>query len=161
MQIIEYRPIGVIRSPFNSPQGTPIQPSGAVDQIGRVELDSVYAAALEDLAGFSHIYLIYHFHLAKPFSARVVPFLDDRTRGLFATRAPARPNPIGLSVVRLEKVAGATLHVKDIDVVDGTPVLDIKPYVPAFDSRAAVRVGWLDEKSVEIDRVTDDGRFSE
>jgi len=160
MQTIEYRPIGIIRSPFNSPQGTPIQPGGASGEIGRVELDSVYASALEDLAGFSHIYLIYHFHLAKPFAARVIPFIDDRPRGLFATRAPVRPNPIGLSVVRLERVEGTTLHVRDIDVVDGTPLLDIKPYVPAFDKRDADRIGWLAGKSVEMDAIRDDGRFS-
>lgn len=161
MPAMEYRPIGIIRSPFESPQGTPIQPSGAVGQVGRVELNTEFTSALDDLAGFSHVYLIYHFHLAKPFADHVVPFLDDRPRGLFATRAPARPNPIGISVVRLEKVEKATLHVIDIDVVDGTPLLDIKPYVPAFDSRDDVRVGWLAEKSAHADRIRDDGRFSE
>jgi len=160
MEPITYRPIGIIHSPFGSPQGTPIQPTGAAGQIGTVEVDSAFAPALEDLAGFSHIYLVYHFHLAGQYKAKVVPFLDDRPRGLFATRAPARPNPIGLSVVRLEKIDGATLHVRDIDVVDGTPLLDIKPYVPSFDLRETKRVGWLAEKAGGVGAVKDDGRFT-
>lgn len=161
MQTVVYQPIGIIRSPFKTPKGTPIQPVGAVGQIGRLELIPEFSPALESLAGFSHIYLIYHFHLAKTYTPSVVPFLDDRARGLFATRAPARPNPIGLSVVRLEGIEATTLHVKDIDVVDGTPLLDIKPYVPVFDKHEADRIGWLAEKSAEADGVTDDGRFSE
>ena len=161
MRTIVYRPIGIIRSPFKTPQGTPIQPSGAIGQLGRVELHSEYAPAVEDLMGFSHIYLIYHFHLAKTYAPKVVPFLDDRARGLFATRAPARPNSIGLSVVRLHGIEGVRLDVKDIDVVDRTPLLDIKPYVPAFDRREADRIGWLAEKSKGAERVRDDGRFSE
>ena len=161
MQTISYHPIGIIRSPFKSPKGTPIQPTGAVDQIGRVELDPAYKNALQDLDGFSHIHLIYHFHLAGNFSETVIPFLDSRARGLFATRAPARPNAVGLSVVRLKRIEGATLHVLDIDVVDRTPLLDIKPYVPAFDNRTEVRIGWMAGKSGAVQDVSDDGRFVE
>lgn len=161
MQTVTYRSIGIIRSPFASPAGTPIQPAGALGRKGTVELDSAYREALADLDGFSHIYLIYHFHLAKGFSSKVTPFLDDRARGLFATRAPARPNAIGLSVVRLERIEGAILHVIDIDVVDGTPLLDIKPYVPAFDHREAVKTGWMGEKSAGVSGASDDGRFAE
>ena len=161
MQTISYRPIGIIRSPFKSPKGTPIQPTGAVDQAGRVELEPAYERALDDLDGFSHLYLIYHFHLAKEYSSKVTPFLDDHARGLFATRAPARPNAIGFSVVRLERIEGTTLHVLDIDVVDRTPLLDIKPYVPAFDQRSDVQTGWMDGKSGDVQSVSDDGRFVE
>ena len=161
MQIISYRPIGIIRSPFTSPRGTPIQPTGAVGRKGSVELDSAYRGALSDLDGFSHIYLIYHFHLAKRFADKVTPFLDDQDRGLFATRASARPNAIGLSVVRLERIKGTTLFVIDIDVVDGTPLLDIKPYVPAFDHREAVQIGWMTGKSAGVLDASDDGRFAE
>ena len=160
MESISYRPIGIIRSPFNAPPGTPIQPSGAVGTTGRVELDQAFAPALDDLDGFSHIFLLYHFHLSGAYVDKVVPFLDDTARGLFATRAPARPNPIGLSVVRLDRIQGATLHVLDIDVVDRTPLLDIKPYVPAFDKRAADRIGWLAGKADAARQKTDDGRFT-
>ena len=126
-----------------------------------MELDAEYMPALQDLNGFSHIYLIYYFHLAKSFTPTVVPFLDDQARGLFATRAPARPNPIGLSVVRLDKIEDATLHVKDIDVVDRTPLLDIKPYVPAFDAREADHIGWVAERASDISGTKDDGRFAD
>ena len=160
MNLISYRPIGIIHSPFKTPEGTPIQPTGATDIEGRVELFAEYTEGLDDLAGFSHIYLIYHFHLSKKFSLKVTPFLDDSRRGLFATRAPSRPNPIGLSVVRLVGISDGSLTVRDIDVVDGTPLLDVKPYVPEFDVRKAERVGWIGQKTRKIDEMVDDGRFS-
>jgi tRNA-Thr(GGU) m(6)t(6)A37 methyltransferase TsaA len=140
---VTYTPIGVIHTPFKEPQGAPIQPVGARDVAGQVILEPDYAPALKDLDGFSHILLLYHFHLSEGYELQVRPFLDDTPRGLFATRAPRRPNPIGLSLVRLERVEGVTLHVLDVDVVDGTPLLDVKPYVPAFRSAEDVRVGWL------------------
>ena len=161
MHTIAYRPIGIIRSPYKSPKGTPIQPTGAANQKGKVILDSVYAGALDDLDGFSHLYLIYHFHLAKKYTNKITPFLDSQSRGLFSTRAPARPNAIGLSVVRLDRIEETTLHVIDIDVVDGTPLLDIKPYVPAFDQRGKVKIGWMTGKSAEVNDLSDDGRFVE
>jgi len=160
MTLISCRTIGIIHSPFKTPEGTPIQPTGATDVEGSVEIFSEYAEGLDDLAGFSHIYLIYHFHLSKKFSLKVTPFLDNRQRGLFATRAPSRPNPIGLSVVRLVGVTDGILKVRDIDVVDGTPLLDIKPYVPEFDVRNAERIGWIGQKTREIKGAVDDGRFS-
>lgn len=159
MNQITYRPIGLIHSPFKTAEGTPIQPTGAVDIEGRVELFDEFTAGLDDLAGFSHIYLIYHFHLSKQFSLKVTPFLDDRKRGLFATRAPSRPNPIGLSVVRLVGITGGNLTVRDLDVVDGTPLLDLKPYVPQFDVRSVDKTGWIGEKAGKIKEVADDGRF--
>jgi len=160
MDLIKYRPIGIIHSPFNSPAGTPIQPAGARDVEGRVEVFSEYTAGLDDLAGFSHIFLIYHFHLSKKFTLKVTPFLDNRERGLFATRAPSRPNAIGLSVVRLVDITGGTLTVLDVDVIDGTPLLDVKPYVPEFDVRKVDHTGWIGKRTKEIETAVDDGRFS-
>jgi tRNA-Thr(GGU) m(6)t(6)A37 methyltransferase TsaA len=159
MDKIEYRPIGIIHTPHQTPEGTPIQPNGARGVAGQIEIFPEYIAGLADLAGFSHLYIIYHFHLSKEFSLTVKPFLDDIERGLFATRAPSRPNPIGLSAVELLGIENGTLRVQDIDVVDGTPLLDIKPYVPAFDVREVYRTGWIGKKADKIGKVVDDGRF--
>ncbi|MCU0305089.1 MAG: tRNA (N6-threonylcarbamoyladenosine(37)-N6)-methyltransferase TrmO [Thermoanaerobaculales bacterium] len=156
--IVEYRPIGVVRSPFSEPEGTPIQPSRADGARGTVELDEEYAGCLSDLEGFSHIILLCHLHRSGGWRPTVVPYLDDVPRGLFATRAPSRPNPIGLSIVRLVAIEGATLTVEGVDLLDGTPVLDIKPYVGEFDSLEEVRCGWLDE--VRSRRRLADDRFS-
>ena len=156
---ISYKPIGIIRSPFSEIKGMPIQPSGAKGIKGTIELMPEFAEGLQDLEGFSHIILIYHLHLSTSFSLKVKPFLDDQLRGVFATRAPRRPNPIGLSVVRLKEIKGNILHIEDIDIVDGTPLLDIKPYVPAFEVQEAVRIGWLSEKAGRASRERSDGRF--
>jgi len=120
----------------------PIQAARS-EAIGRVEVYSEYAPGLKDLDGFSHVILVYWFHRAKAPSLAVRPFLDDRPHGLFATRYPARPNPIGLSVVELVAIDGHTLYVRGVDVLDATPLLDIKPFVPAFDHREGAQVGWL------------------
>lgn len=125
-----------------------------------MEVFPEYSEGLEDLDGFSHLHLLYFFHLAKPFALKVRPFLDDTERGLFATRAPSRPNPIGISVVRLMKVEKHRLHVEDIDVVDGTPLLDIKPYVPEFDVRKADRIGWLEATRAKAEKTSSDARFA-
>ena len=146
MQKIEYKSIGIIHSPYSRPEGTPIQPSAAKGVRGDVEVYPEYVEGLKDLAGFSHIILLYHFHLSKKYTLKVKPFLDDEVRGLFATRAPARPNPIGISVVRLVSIDNLKLHVQDIDIVDNTPLLDIKPYVPHFDARVSEKTGWLEKK---------------
>ncbi len=161
MPKIEYNPIGIIHSPFKSPEGTPIQPSAAKGVRGEVDVYPEFAEGIEDLAGFSHVILLYHFHLSKKYNLKVKPFLDDQYHGLFATRAPARPNPIGLSVVRLTKIDNATLHVRDMDIVDKTPLLDIKPYVAEFDVRAVDKTGWLEKKTKKINKTVDDGRFAE
>ena len=160
MNKIEYRPIGIIHTPFQTPEGTPIQPTAAKAVKGKVEVFPQFADGLADLDGFSHIILLYHFHLAKKFSLRVKPFLDDQLHGLFATRAPSRPNPIGISVVRLMKIKNRTLYVRDIDVVDKTPLLDIKPYVPDFDVRKVDRIGWIEKKTKKIKKAIDNGRFT-
>jgi tRNA-Thr(GGU) m(6)t(6)A37 methyltransferase TsaA len=159
MKEISYRPIGIIRSPYKETEGTPIQTTGARGVSGRVELLPDYAEGLKDLGGFSHIILLYHFHLSKGYSLRVKPFLDDTPRGVFSTRAPKRPNAIGLSVVRLVKIEGTTLHIEDVDTVDSTPLLDIKPYVPEFDSREAERIGWLSGKADRAAETDADKRF--
>jgi tRNA-Thr(GGU) m(6)t(6)A37 methyltransferase TsaA len=161
MDEIVYRPIGVIHSPFKEPRGTPIQPPGAGGVAGSVEVFSEYAEGLKDLDGFSHIILVYHFHLAKPPSLLVKPFMDDEPHGIFAIRAPSRPNPVGISVVRLVKIEANVLHVEDVDIVDGTPLLDIKPYVPEFDPPDVERRGWLEKNVRKLPSSRDDGRFAE
>jgi tRNA-Thr(GGU) m(6)t(6)A37 methyltransferase TsaA len=161
MKKIEYRPIGIIHSPYKTPAGTPIQPPASKGVEAEVEVFEKYAHGLADLGGFSHIYLIYHFHLARKFSLKVKPFLDDEPHGLFATRAPSRPNAIGLSIVALIGKENNTLRVKNIDVLDGTPLLDIKPYVPGFDIRKVHKIGWMEKKIKNLDAAEDDGRFAE
>lgn len=159
MTEIVLHPIGVIHSPFKEPQGTPVQPGAARDVAGVVEIFPEFSPGLKDLDGFSRIILLYYFHLARTFSLRVKPFLDEEERGLFATRAPARPCAIGLSVVRLDKVEENRLLIRDVDVVDGTPLLDIKPYVPQFDSFPNEKIGWLTAKIGKFCDARDDGRF--
>jgi len=156
---VHYTPIGVIHTPFKEPRGTPIQPSAATEVEGTVEVFREYAEGLRDIEGFSHLILIYHFHLAGKPSLQVKPYMDDRQHGVFATRAPARPNPIGLSIVRLLGVEGTNLRVRGVDIVDGTPLLDIKPYVPQFDAREGERIGWLEDNVRKLPRTRDDGRF--
>ena len=138
----------------------PIQPAGAKSVKGQVEVLSVYQDGLQDLDGFSHIILLYLFHRSRGFELKVVPFLDTTSRGVFATRAPKRPNPIGLSVVQLERIEGRILHVEGIDVLDGTPLLDIKPYVPEFDAQVDIRTGWLEQAKKKAQDKRSDGRFA-
>ena len=132
---VTFRPIGVIRTPFTTTDGMPIQAVAAVGVRGRIDLDPEFAEGLRDLDGFSHLTLLYHLHLVTSTRLTVTPFLDDQPHGIFATRSPSRPNPIGLSTVRLVAISGSSVEVEDVDMVDGTPLLDIKPYVPAFDDR--------------------------
>jgi len=156
---IRYRPIGVIHSPFREIEGMPIQPRGAAGVRGVVELLPEFAEGLKDLEGFSHVLLIYHFHRVQEVRLVVTPFLDGEPHGVFATRAPTRPNPIGLSVVRLIGVEGNVLRVEGVDVLDGTPLLDIKPYVPEFDVYDVERVGWLEGVRRGVETKRSDGRF--
>ena len=137
----------------------PIQPVGARGIKGTVDVQDEYEDGLKDLDGVSHIILIYHFHLAEGCSLHVKPFLDDTPRGIFAVRAPKRPNPIGISVVRLERIEGTRLYISNVDVVDGTPLLDIKPYVPDFDGAEDVRIGWLADRAGRATGKRSDGRF--
>jgi len=142
---ITLQTIGVIRSPFTIADETPIQASRSTAP-GTLEIDARFANGLDDIEGFSHIILVYIFHRSAGYTLHVKPFLDDREHGLFATRYPYRPNPIGISIVRLIGRQGTTLTVEGLDVLDGTPLLDIKPYVPDFDVRQDVRTGWYEDR---------------
>jgi tRNA-Thr(GGU) m(6)t(6)A37 methyltransferase TsaA len=153
LEDVTLRPIGVIHSPYEKPEETPIQPIYAQGTRGYAEILPEYEDGLRDLGGFSHIYLIYTFHKVGSTRLVVKPFLEDSPHGVFATRAPCRPNPIGFSVVRLVGVEGRVLHLEDVDVLDGTPLLDIKPYIPRFDYREDVRCGWqerVDEATAQV-----------
>ena len=161
MDDIRYKPIGIIHSPFREPRGTPIQPPGAKGINGTVEIFPEYAGGLRDIEGFSHIILLYHFHLSKGAALIAKPYMDNEAHGVFAMRGPSRPNPIGISVVHLVKVEGNTLHIQDVDIVDGTPLLDIKPYVPEFDMREVARIGWLEKRVHKLSASRDDGRFTD
>jgi len=161
VELTTYKTIGIIHTPFSKPEGTPIQPTAAKDVEGFIELFPDYLSGLQDLQGFSHIFLLYRFHLSKASSSLLIkPFLDDSIHGVFATRAPSRPNPIGLSIVRLEKIEISKIYVKDVDIVDGTPLLDIKPYINEFDFRDKTRIGWMEKRLALLSSTRDDGRFS-
>lgn len=160
MNEIRYKPIGTIHSSFKEPEGTPIQPAGAKGINGTVEVFPEYAEGLKDVEGFSHIILIFHFHLSRRAPLKVKPYMDNEMRGVFATRSPSRPNPIGISVVRLIGIEDNILHIQDVDIVNGTPLLDIKPHVPEFDMREVVRVGWLEKNVHKLSASRDDGRFT-
>jgi len=152
-------PIGIIHSPFTDITGMPIQPTGAWGIRGTVEIFSEYAEGLTDIEGFSHLFLIYVFHCCPSYQLTVRPFLDTTSRGVFATRAPRRPNAIGLSIVRLIEVNGTTLSIEDVDLLDGTPLLDLKPYVPAFDLYPDASSGWLEGSAHGAGSFRSDGRF--
>lgn len=156
---IAFAPIGIIHSPFMEPEDMPIQPAGAAGVKGTIEVFEDFRPGLKDLDGFSHIILLYHFHRSHSFNLHVVPFMDSEPRGLFATRAPKRPNSIGLSVVQLDKIEDGVLHIQNVDVLDGTPLLDIKPYVPEFDAQVEVRTGWLEKARKTLSSRKSDDRF--
>jgi len=158
---VQYTLIGIVHSPHKEPRGTPIQPSAALGIQGTVEVLPPYVAGLQDLDGFSHIILIYHCHLCQGHRLKVKPFMDQVEHGVFATRAPARPNPIGMSVVRLLGIEGNTLYIENVDIVDGTPLLDVKPYVPQFDVYEADHIGWLSDNVQKLPHTRDDARFAD
>ena len=159
--IIKFKPIGIIHSPFKETRGVPIQPSGAKGIKGHIEVFPEFEEGLKDIDGFSHIILIYHFHLAQKTTLKVIPYLDQQAHGIFATRAPLRPNHIGFSVVELLKVEQNILHIQNLDIVDGTPLLDIKPCVPQFDFQDVTKTGWLELSDKSVLTAKDDGRFDE
>ncbi len=146
METIQYHPIGIISSPFKENVGVPRQAVGASDIKGTIEIFDEFSAGLKDLDGFSHIVVIFHLHKVKNPSIKACPPWDGKEHGVFATRSPYRPNPIGLSVVRLESIEQNILHILGVDMADGTPVLDIKPYVPDLNPTKDVRIGWLTDK---------------
>jgi tRNA-Thr(GGU) m(6)t(6)A37 methyltransferase TsaA len=158
MEIV-FQSIGFIYSPFKELVGMPIQPTGAKGIRGKVEVFPEYMEGLTDLGGFSHIILLYYFHKTKKTKLLVTPFLDTFPRGIFATRAPSRPNPIGLSIVKLQYVEDNILYIENVDVLDGTPLLDIKPYVPEFDQYSNTQIGWLEQNKGELSTTRADNRF--
>ena len=160
MNEVRYKPIGIVHSPFVKPQNIPIQSVASEDTKGSIEVAREYVEGLKDLEGFSHIILIYHFHLSNHYSLTVKPYLDENLHGVFSTRAPARPNPIGVSIVRLIKIEDNIIHIQDLDIIDGTPLLDIKPYVPKFDNRKTTKIGWLKDNINNLSEARDDNRFS-
>ncbi len=160
MSGIIYNPIGIIHTPFKEAKGTPIQPTASVNNEGKVEIFPKYSSGLQDLENFSHIFLIYHFHLSKKASLMVKPFMDDNEHGVFATRVPSRPNSIGFSIVRLIKIKKNILYINDVDIIDGTPLLDIKPYVHDFDFRKVTKSGWLEHNIYKLKETKDDERFA-
>ncbi len=157
---VTFRPIGTIHSPFTDPANMPIQPAGCRGVRGWIDLIPKFQAGLKDLEGFSHIFALYHFHKSQGWSAEIIPFLDTVARGLFSTRAPRRPNPIGLSVLKLDMISGCRLDVSNIDILDGTPLLDLKPYIPQFDLVENLKIGWLEGKAKDVQTRLSDQRFS-
>ena len=158
--MIQYTPIGLIHSSHKEPAGTPIQAAAALNSTGQVEIYPDYVAGLKDIEGFSHIILLYHFHLVTQSGLLVKPFLGNEPHGIFATRSPGRPNLIGFSVVRLISVSENLLHISDVDILDQTPLLDIKPYIGEFDIRPVDRIGWFAENLHKLPDTKDDGRFT-
>ncbi|MDQ2177654.1 tRNA (N6-threonylcarbamoyladenosine(37)-N6)-methyltransferase TrmO [Marinifilum sp. D714] len=161
MNEIIFQSIGLIHTPHKTRENMPIQPLSARGVKARVELNPELRDGLRDLESFSHVILIYHLHKSEGFDLDVMPFMDDKTHGLFATRAPRRPNAIGMSTVKLHSIEGNILHVEDLDILDGTPLLDIKPFFSKFDNRPDAISGWLDEKWKEENRgIKSDKRFN-
>lgn len=156
---IHYQPIGIIHTAFFRLQDMPIQPGGASQARGELVINPELTSGLTDLVGFSHVYLLYHFHKVESHQLMVQPFLDDSQHGVFSTRAPCRPNPIGLSIVRLISVRENVLVLENVDILDGTPILDIKPYVPAFDDQVDIKIGWLTGKDDQTNTKRSDERF--
>jgi tRNA-Thr(GGU) m(6)t(6)A37 methyltransferase TsaA len=156
---MQLTPIGTIQTPFRQLADMPIQPCGAQGVAGQIILRPELATGLRDLDGFSHLIAIYLFHQVVRSALTVTPFLDDQPRGVFATRAPTRPNPIGLSVLAIKAIDGNILQVEHVDMLDGTPLLDLKPYVPQFDQVTDVRIGWLEEQIQQAKDKRSDQRF--
>ena len=160
MNSITFNPIGIIHTPYKETSDMPIQPVAAEGVRGYIELFPEYAEGLSDLDGFSHIMLLYHFHKNEKYKLKVKPFMDKEERGLFATRAPRRPNGIGLSTVRLISIEGRILHIEQVDMLDETPLLDIKPFFQRFDNRHKTKAGWLEKnKKRKPGGMWSDGRF--
>lgn len=158
---IELESIGTIRTEFKEIEGMPIQPAGAKGIEGKLEIKDKFADGLKDLDGFSHIHIIYLLHKVEGYMLEVKPFMDNNTHGVFATRSPKRPNRIGMSVVKVKKVKGNTVYVENIDVLDETPLLDIKPYVPQLyeDTIDELRIGWFEKNHQKAKSQKSDDRF--
>ncbi|MGR8930284.1 MAG: tRNA (N6-threonylcarbamoyladenosine(37)-N6)-methyltransferase TrmO [Gammaproteobacteria bacterium] len=156
---MEFTPIGIVHSPFRKREDMPVQPTGALGVTGTIEVFDAYLTGLKDLNEFSHLILLYQFHHSRSFDLQVIPFLDTVPRGLFSTRAPNRPNAIGLSIVELDGIENGLLHIKNVDILDGTPLLDIKPYVPEFDAYPDANAGWFGKSGLAASSQKSDSRF--
>ncbi|WP_405303276.1 tRNA (N6-threonylcarbamoyladenosine(37)-N6)-methyltransferase TrmO [Methanobrevibacter sp.] len=158
---IEMQSIGTIHTEFTEIEGMPIQPTGAKGIKGTIEIKKEFIEGLKDLDVFSHIHIIYLLHKVDGYMLEVKPFMDNNTHGVFATRSPKRPNRIGMSVVKINKVEGNTVHVENIDVLDGTPLLDIKPYVPQLyeDTIDELKIGWFETNHKKAKSQKSDDRF--
>lgn len=160
MSEIKFEPIGIIRTSFETIENMPIQPMGAKGKKAYIELEARFLDGLKDLEEFSHVTLLYHLHKVQDYQLSVVPFMDTEEHGIFATRSPRRPNAIGLSTVKLIRIEGNLIYIEDADVLDGTPLLDIKPFFTKFDNREEAKSGWLDRKWDEKHKtLTSDERF--
>ena len=155
----QIQPIGIIHSQYCTIEDIPIQPKGAADTEGHIILNETYLSGLDDLQGFSHIYLLYSFHQAKRTELLVTPFMDDQPRGVFSTRSPLRPNHIGLSIVKIKNIENNKITVNGVDILDGTPLLDIKPYIEKFDAIKESASGWLQASEDDIIKKRSDNRF--
>ncbi|MDA3890381.1 MAG: tRNA (N6-threonylcarbamoyladenosine(37)-N6)-methyltransferase TrmO [Salinivirgaceae bacterium] len=162
LNTIEIKPIGKIFTPHYTIQSIPIQPIAAEGVKGHIELLPKYVDGLKDIEGFSHIILIYYFHKIRGFELQVTPFMDTVKHGIFATRSPKRPNAMGISTVRLNSVDANILHIEDVDMLNGTPLIDIKPFFSKFDNRIDAKAGWLDARGdIPVERMISDKRFKQ
>jgi tRNA-Thr(GGU) m(6)t(6)A37 methyltransferase TsaA len=159
MEYIELKPIGILRTPFESPDKMPIQPCSKGAASGTALVFPEYTDGLYHLDGFTHIILIYYLHRVKRQELIVTPFLDNTSHGVFATRAPVRPNPVGISIVRLEKIEDNILYLQGLDMINGTPLIDVKPYIPDFDSHPDAKAGWYDKIQKKPEGKYSDNRF--
>ncbi len=157
---IEFKVLGVVESRFEHQTGTPIQGRLAPEETAVIRIYDEYTAGLKDIDGFSHIYVFFGFNRSDSGKLLVKPYLDTVERGIFATRSPLRPNPLGMTIVRLERIEGNKLHVSGVDILNGSPVLDIKPYIPAFDYHQPERIGWYQSKEQRDSLVLADDRFA-
>lgn len=161
METISIQPIGKVRSPFKNLENMPIQPVGAKEVVGTLEIEPQFVNGLADLHGFSHIYIIYFFHKATRTELSVTPFMDNTTRGVFATRSPLRPSHIGLSIVELIGIENTIVKIRGVDVLDKTPLIDIKPYITSFDAVRKSSSGWMKGSIEEVANKRSDSRFTE
>ena len=157
--IMTLDPIGIINTPYTKLEHMPIQPKGSAGTVGKVIIDEKYTEGLKDLDGFSHVYLIYHFHKTARAELRVIPFMDIEPRGVFSTRSPLRPSHIGISITKIVSIEDNIVTVEGIDILDETPLLDIKPYIPQFDSVREVKTGWMNKSEDDVIRKHSDNRF--
>ena len=160
MENITISPIGIIRTPFKDVKGMPVQPMAADGVKGYIELKPEYCKGLKDIEGFSHLTLVYRFHKIEGYSLEVTPFMDIVPHGIFATRSPKRPNAIGISTVRLIEVKDNRIYIEQVDMLDETPLIDIKPFYPRYDNRTDTRAGWLEKNpDLPMEKLVSDERF--